>query len=48
MRVPRIQGPRRVAAADFAQACLQIGSKPKYSTKKKYLLHDVSHEVELL
>ena len=35
MRVPRIQGPRRVAAADFAQACLQIGSKPKYSKKKK-------------
>ena len=35
MRVPRIQGPRRVAAADFAQVCLQIGNKPKAAQKKK-------------
>lgn len=35
MRVPRIQGPRRVAAADFAQVCLQIGNKPKAAPKKK-------------
>ena len=46
MRVPRIQGPRRVAAADFAQVCLQIGNKPKAAQKKK--IHDVSHEVEVL